>query len=181
MRSLGQVLRGIISFRHHYIMRIRFEDSPEEEICSNLILKRVSDETELIAGTYSVSLQKKILDMNTGKCDTFILKENNMHNNIGILSVMYKGGDELEYKIRDIEAFIYNVKIAESFRGKGFAGIMIRMLGAQLRKRDIRESYLAVSTDNYSAIKAYSKIGFETIAERRFIRTLKRNFPYYYL
>lgn len=181
MRSVRQILRGIISFRHHYIMRIIFDDFLEEEVCSNLILERVSDDAELIAGTYSVKLQKKILNVNMGKCDTFILKENNTNDSIGILSIMYKGGDELEYKIRDIEAFIYNVMIAEAFRGKGFAGIMVKMLGVQLKKKGIREAYLAVSTDNYSAIKAYQKMGFEKIAEKKFVRTLRKNFPYYCL
>ena len=181
MRSIGQILRGIISFRHHYIMKISFDDSIEAEQNSDISLVKVNDDSELVPGTYSVNLQKRIIDANPGKCDTYILKDCETKSSIGILSVMYKGGDELEYKIRDIDAFIYNVKIDENHRGKGYAGRMIAMLGECLRAKNINEAYLSVSTDNISAIKAYKKSGFEIVAEKKFIRTMKKNIPYYSL
>ncbi len=181
MRPIRQILRGIISFRHHYIMKIRFNGFIEKEIESDLILKKVSEYSELIDGTYSINLQVKILDTNIRKCDTFILKDNSAQNTIGTICVMYRGGNELEYKIRDAEAFIYNVMIKEFFRGKGYAGIMIQMLGVKLRKLNIKEAYLAVSIDNHSAIKAYQKTGFEIVSEKKFLRIMKRNFPYYSL
>lgn len=181
MRSLEQILRGIISFRHHYIMRIRFPDSCEEEIGKGMALEKVSNDSELVDGTYTVSLQRRIIKANIGKCDTFILKDKNSPKGIGILSVMYNGGNELEYRIKKIDAFIYNVMIDESVRGRGYAGVMINKLGAYLKGKGINEAYLAVSTDNQGAIRAYQKVGFETVAEKRFIRALKRNIPYYEL
>ena len=104
-----------------------------------------------------------------------------MQRSIGTVSVMYKGGNELEYRIRNVDAFIYNVKIDELFRGKGYAGIMINMLEKQLVSKGIHEAYLAVSTDNYGAIKAYKKNGFKTICEKKFVRTMRVNIPYYSL
>lgn len=179
MRSLGQILQGIISFRHHYIMKITFADSLKDESDVNLDLVKVSKESELIDGTYTTGLQKKIINENVGKCETYILKDMITQNSIGIVSVMLKGGDELEYKIRDIDAFIYNVMINESVRGRGYAGVMIKKLGLALKSKNINEAYLAVSTDNPSAIRAYQKVGFEVVGEKLFMRTLKRNIPYY--
>ena len=179
MRSLGQILRGIISFRHHYIMKITFSDILRDESDVNLDLIKVSKESELIDGTYTTGLQKKLIDENIGKCETYILKDMTAPKSIGIVSVMLKGGDELEYRIRNIDAFIYNVMIDKSVRGRGYAGVMIKMLGLELKSKSINEAYLAVSTDNTSAIRAYQKVGFEVVGEKWFVRTLKRNIPYY--
>ena len=151
----------------------------EKDNIHDLVL--VSNDSELIDGTYTISLQKKIINNNSGKCDTFILKEINTQRSIGVISVMYKGGDELEYKIRNIDAFIYNVMIDESVRGNGYAGVMIKKLGSILKNKGIREAYLAVSIDNNGAITAYRKTGFEVVEEKKFIRTMKINIPYYRL
>ena len=181
MKSPKKLLHGLFSFRHHYIMMINFTDTDVGIKDRKISLDQVLDYSKLMEGTYSVSLQKRIIDATAGKCDVFILRDKNTQNNIETLSVMYMGGDELEYKIRKIDAFIYNVSIDKSFRGKGYAGIMIQMLGEILAEKGIGKAYLAVSTDNSSAIRAYEKAGFIKVNEKFFIRSLKRNVPYYSL
>lgn len=178
MRTVGQIMRGILSFRHHYIMKIQFDDFLNENKFANLCIEKISDYSELISGTYSIALQTKIMESNKGKCDAYVLKNGNQ-DRLGIVSVMYKGGNELEYKIRDIDAFLYNIKIEKRFRGNGYAGVMIKMIGKKLLEDGIQDAYLAVSTDNYNAIRAYQKVGFEIIDEKRFVRMFRKNIPYH--
>ena len=180
MRNLRQILRGVISFRHHYIMNLKLSDLPEREFDSNDNLVLVCRGAQLIDGTYSKSLMGKIMNRNIGKYETFLLN-NSANETVGIISVMYKGGNELEYRIRNIDAFVFNVLVKENSRGRGYAGIMIEELGKHLKDRGIQEAYLAVSVDNNSAIKAYEKAGFNTVCEKKFIRVLKKNVPYHWL
>ena len=55
---------------------------------------------------------------------------------------------------------------------------MIRLLSEYLHLKSIDKVYLAVSTNNSSAIRAYEKIGFVTEYDSSFIRVLKVNIPY---
>lgn len=181
MRSFVQLLRGIVSLRHHYIMKKTYEPLTHEKMTNDYLLKKVSDYSSLVCGTYSVKLQKKIISENAGNCDTFLLIDKKTNATLGIISVMYNGGNELEYRIRRIDAFVYNVKIDESYQGKGYVSIMLQYLGQYLLGKGIKDVYLAVSTDNNNAIKAYSKNGFTIVDEKWFIRFLKHNYPYYSL
>lgn len=179
MRSFRQILRGFFSIRRHLIMKKAINLSLSESGDSSLVLERIENFSDLIDGTYSVKVQTKIISQNWGKCDTFILKER--EKTIGILSIMYKGGNELEYKIRDIEAFLYNVMIIPEYRGQGYFHKMLSKLEQQLVTFSIKNIYLAVSTDNESAIKAYEKNNFTVVDYKIFIRFLKKNLPYYVL
>ena len=68
---------------------------------------------------------------------------------------MHKGGNEIQYRIRNIDAFIFDAFVSESYRGKSFVGEMIKCL-ADKELADNIKMYLAVRTDNHSAIKAYT-------------------------
>ena len=160
-------------------MKMSLENLDEKDLNMSIKLKKVNDYSELIDGTYSIELQRKLIETNIGKCDTFLLEGCFEQKPIGICSVMYKNGDELEYKVRNIDAFIYNVRIDSTYRGKGYAKEMLLFVGMQLKYRGINDMYLAVSTDNTSAIKAYKKTGFEIVSEKYFIRMLRKNIPYY--
>lgn len=181
MRSVRKLFRGIFSVRHHFIMKINFNNIKCDEDDRFLYLSEVNQLSDLINGTYSIGLQSKLINENKGLCSTFLLKDTTTNDTIGILSVMYKGGDELEYKIRNIDVFIYNVMIDKKYRGRGYVGIMIRLLGKQMKKKSITEAFLAVSINNRTAIKAYQTVGFKTISEKWFVRMLKRNIPYHSL
>lgn len=160
-------------------MKMSLDNLSEEDLNASLKLEIVNDYSELIDGTYSVELQRKLIENNIGKCDTFLLKECFEQEPIGICSIMYKNGDELEYKVRNIDAFIYNVRIDNAYRGKGYAKEMLKYVGMKLKSKGINDMYLAVSTDNANAIQAYTKTGFEIISEKHFMRVLRKNVPYY--
>ena len=160
-------------------MRMPLKNIDKKILNMSIKLKKVKDYSELIDGTYSVELQRKLIETNIGKCDTFLLQGCFEQKPIGICSVMYKNGDELEYKIRNVDAFIYNVKIDSEYRGKGYAKEMLKYVGMYLRYRGINYMYLAVSTDNINAIKAYKKTGFKIVSEKYFIRILRKNIPYH--
>lgn len=94
---------------------------------------------------------------------------------------MYKGGNDLEYKIRNVDAYIFDVYVNETFRGAGFAGEMIRCEMEHLHHNGLETACLAVALSNKSAIRAYEKVGFVTAYDKKFARVLKINIPYYEL
>lgn len=171
--------KSIIKKYSHRIMKFNIREATSVWETENDLLFKTVSVNEQIEGTYSKSVSQKIAGENIGKCDVFVLYQN--EKPLGTISVMYKGGNELEYKIRNIEAFIYNVYVAPEARGKGFAGKMMQFLMSYLREKGINEAYLAVSTDNESAIRAYEKFGFCDVENKSFYRILRKNMPYHTL
>ena len=145
----------------------------------SLSFARVMDYEKVVQGTYGVSIQKNLMRRNGSLCEQYVLYDGN--ELLGTLSVMYRGGNELEYRIRHIDAFIYNLAVMETYRGRGVAGIMLERLFITLADRGYKDVYLAVSTDNTSAIRAYEKAGFVVEDMKSFVRTLKINIPYHAL
>lgn len=132
---------------------------------------------QMIDGTMDTSVLKRIVSRNKDKCDVFVFKDQE-GTVVGTLSVIYKGGVEVEYKIKNIDAFVFNVKVLENFRGRGYAGEMLLLLMDYLHKKSIDRMFLAVSTNNNSAIRAYKKIGAKIICKMSFVRALRINIPY---
>ena len=132
MGAFRKKLRGIFSIRSHLIMCLDLMQLPQPNTLRQFNLYKVEHDTELIDGTYSVQMQQNIISHNPGLVETFVLKDKS--ETIGIMSVMYKGGNELEYKIRNIDAFVYNVLIRPEFRGNGYAGVMFILLSEYLKK-----------------------------------------------
>ena len=168
--------KNVVSFFRHHIMSLRHSNSFISS--GDLKINRITDSPEkMIDGPYSKHLAKMIVEKNKGKCDVFEFC-NTDNTIVGTLSVMYKGGNDIEYKIRHIDAFIYNVYTVEAYRGKGYAGDMIKLLMEYLHEMNIDKAYLAVSTNNESAIRCYRKVGFTTEYDMSFIRILRINIPY---
>lgn len=99
-------------------------------------------------------------------------------NIIGHLFLMKKGGTEILYKIRNIDAYVFAVRTFEEFRGRGYAGEMISLLAEHLKRNGHEEMYLTVKKDNSSAIKVYDRLGFKLIGKKFFVRVGKYNIPY---
>ena len=142
-------------------------------------LARVEDLGKVVGGTYGPGIQRSLMRRNGTLCEQYVLAEGD--ELLGTLSVMYRGGNELEYRIRRIDAFIYNLAVPEAHRGRGIAGEMLRQVFDILADRGCSDVYLAVSADNASAIRAYEKAGFEVVGTKSFVRTLKINIPYHVL
>ena len=167
----------IFIVKRHYIMRKDLYSITPLTNVSGIKLESVSSYNEIIDGLYSREKQIQLMIENKAYNNTFILRKNN--ENIGIVSVMFKKGNELEYRIRGIDAFIYNVFIGEKYRKKGYARLMLNLLFFYLIEKGLNDVYLAVSRDNYEAIELYKKLNFKIIKNKMFIRTLRCNLPYY--
>ncbi len=167
--------KNIISYFKHHIMALSYEN--RNDIKMDLVMESVTDCTEkMIDGPYSINMASRIVKRNKGKCEVFVFYYCGVE--VGTLSVMYKGGNDIEYKIRNTDAFIYNVSTLEKYRGRGYAVVMINMLMDYLHNNSINTVYLAVSTNNTSAIRCYQKAGFVKKYDSSFIRVLKINIPY---
>ena len=168
--------KNVISTFNHHIMSLQY--SSNIAATNKLVMECITEQPDkMIDGTYSVETAKALLAKNKGKCDVFIFHDSN-ENVVGTLSVMYKNGNDIEYRIRKADAFIYNVLTDEKHRGRGYAGEMLRLLSEYLHGKSIDKAYLAVSTNNIPAIRAYKKAGFVTEYDSSFIRVLKVNIPY---
>ena len=99
-------------------------------------------------------------------------------NVIGHLFLMRKGGQEVLYKIRTIDAYLFAVRVFDGYKGNGYAGEMITWLADTLYEAGVKELYLTVKKDNHSAIRVYEKLGFKVIGKRFFVRLIKCNIPY---
>ena len=168
--------KNVISFFCHYIMSMSYDEMELGDVSLSIELVTYNSE-DMIDGTLKTHVLKKIVSRNKGFCDVFVFK-NHQSRVVGTVSVMYKGGREIEYKVKKIEAFIFNVYVKEAFRGNGYAGEMIKLVMEYLHEKSINEVYLAVSNNNNSAISAYKKIGFKIRLQSFFVRILKINVPY---
>lgn len=176
--------KNIFQVYTHHIMKIEYETvagNPKKS--SNTLRKidndRIAEELAPIGTTVTVSNLKHLLQVNGSRCEGFVF--GGTDTPIGTIWVMYRGADDLEYRIRNIDVYIFDVYVNSRYRGKGYAGEMIRQLMEYLHAKDLNSAHLAVSKINISAIRAYEKAGFTTVADKRFARFLKINIPYYKL
>ena len=96
--------------------------------------------------------------------------------------LMRKGGNQRLFKIRNIDSYLFAVKVFEPYRGNEYAGEMITWLFNKIHDEEgINELFLAVLKKNEPALRAYGKLGFEIIDSKFFIRLAKCNIPYYTL
>ena len=98
---------------------------------------------------------------------------------MGFIWVIRRGGNEMVYKIRNVEALISCVCVFKEYRGKNIANGMIGKVVELLREEDGTEVALGVRTDNASAIRAYEKAGFRVTGEKKYLRILRKNIPYH--
>lgn len=173
--------KNIFQVYKHHIMRLDYQatDCDSELVLRKINLDCIGEELKPIGTTVTVSNLMRLVRTNSGRCEGFKLV--NGEKPVGTIWVMYKGSDDLEYRIRNIEAYIFDVFVNDDYRGRGYAGEMIQKLMLYLHERGINTAYLAVSTSNKSAIKAYIKTGFTTVRDTSFARILKINVPYHVL
>lgn len=152
--------KNILQFYKHHIMKIEYKDCSHDQrdsICK-IDLDHIAEELSPIGTTVTISNLNHLVRMNVGKCEGFKLVKG--EKAVGTIWVMYKGSNDLEYRIRNIDAYIFDVFVNTTYRGHGFAGEMISQVMRYLHEMGIDTAYLAVSTLNESAIKAYKKTGF---------------------
>lgn len=176
--------KNIFQVYTHHIMKIEYETVAGNLEQSSHILRKINsdsipEELAPIGTTVTVSNLKHLLQINGNRCEGFVFGGGDTP--IGTIWVMYRGAGDLEYRIRNIDAYLFDVYVNNKHRGKGYAGEMIRHLMEYLHYKGINTAHLAVSKTNTSAIRAYKKTGFTTVADKRFARILKINIPYHEL
>lgn len=176
--------KNILQVYTHKIMKVDYNTAKKTPAKSSYTLRKInndiiSDELASIGTTVTVSNLKHLLRVNGSRCEGFIFEGKDTP--IGTIWVMYRGANDLEYRIRNIDAYIFDVYVNSLHRGKGYAGEMICQLMEYLHDKDINTAYLAVSISNKSALRAYKKTGFTTVTDKKFARFLKINIPYHKL
>lgn len=152
--------KNIAQVYTHHIMKIDHDVVHNKPECAYVLHKidtdRIAEELKPIGATVTVSNLKRLLSKNKNLCEGFVFGETGEYQ-IGTIWVMYKGADDLEYRIRDIDAYIFDVSVNDQYRGKGYAGEMIRQLIEYLHGKRIDTAHLAVAKTNKNAIRAYEK------------------------
>ena len=177
--------KNILRFYSHHIMEISYADaktglSEDPELALEKIdPDRFSEIVSQVGSTVTTANLRRLIAANGERCEGFVLKRQGKP--VGTAWVLYKGADDLEYRIRSIDAYLFGVYVNEAWRGRGYAGAMLRRVAEYLHGRGIDRACLTVSVSNESAIRAYEKTGFRTIYDRKFARFLKMNIPYHAL
>lgn len=71
------------------------------------------------------------------------------------------------YFVRADEAFIYNLVVTASWRGKGLGNSLLDHLHAEARRRGKRRIVLEVASTNAYAINLYKRHGYDVVRRRR--------------
>lgn len=179
--------KNILQVYTHHIMQIdyktvlsRTEDKPSLTL-RKIDLKNIDREIRPVGTTVSVENLKRLVRKNENRCEGFVLTEMGGYS-VGTIWVQYKGSNDLGYRIRNIDAYIFDVYVNEKHRGKGYAGMMVRHLMCYLHEEmGINSAELAVALSNESAIRAYEKTGFTIVRDCKFARIMKVNVPYHEL
>ena len=108
------------------------------------------------------------------ECWGFVDKDS---NRIGREFLIKKGGTDGSCKIRSIDAYLCGVEIYESCRGNEYAGEMITWLFTRLHEEGIDDLYLSVKKNNYPALRAYTKLGFERVRSMFTVSLPKLSIP----
>ena len=175
--------RQILAYYNHWIYSFQIGEQTKDK-------NHYSLEGEIITldnlhecekqNDYLVSRLQKYLVEQKEYVQGFLFRDKNKEV-VGFIWVMYAGGNEFQYRVRRTKAFIYDVCVFESYRGKGICGKMFEVLFEYLKsQKGIDQVSLAVRKNNHRALKAYNKIGGHISCSRRFIQLARKyNIPYY--
>ena len=78
------------------------------------------------------------------------------------------------YSVRGDEAFIYNLVVTASWRGRGLGDCLLDHLHAEARRRAKQRIVLEVASNNPYAINLYKRHGYDIVRRRRGLLSLFR-------
>lgn len=108
----------------------------------------------------------------------FIYYTKDTNEPVGCIWVMYKGGNEAQYRIRNIDAFGFYFAVFPRFRGNRYVEYFIYTMLKYLKEKGIDTLYASVRKNNTSALKAYERAGVKIEAEKTFCRLIRWRIPY---
>lgn len=124
-----------------------------------------------------ITMSKYILEEKE-PIDAFMFFTKDKHEPVGCIWVMYKGGNEAQYRIRNIDAFGFHFAVFPKFRGNRYIEYFIYRLLKHIEKKGIKKLYASVRKNNESALRAYSRSGMKIESSKRFYRFIKWRIPY---
>ena len=147
---------------------------------NGVLTEAVLDKLPAFSGGYSRELLRGLMKREDG-CRGYYFLDDESGESVGTLWVMLPPGDELEYRIRGTDAYLFNIYVRREFRGRGIAGQMLRGAVRRMARDGVHSCCLAVGVRNKPAIRAYEKFGFVMSGRRRFLRVAGKNLPYHSL
>ena len=174
--------KHLLTWKDHWIMEYSVPAAGQipSDDGNGVLTEAVRDRLPDFAGGYSLALLSAMMERENG-CRGYYYLDAESGEAVGTLWVMLPPGDELEYRIRRTEAYLFNIYVRREFRGRGIAGQMLRDTVRLLARDGIHSCCLAVGVRNKPAIRAYEKFGFVRTGRRRFLRLAGKNLPYHSL
>ena len=171
--------KRLFTYTHHYIMRFSLDKLAYRQPAFPLRYEKASLENvdDCSKAPYSLNRMKRYLTEFPEKVDGYIFYRED-DTPVGCVWVMYRGGNEFQYRVRKIDALGFHFCVYDEFKGQGLIGYMIFCLMTELRKKEIDSLYCGVRTNNASAIKSYRKLGADIVSEKRFFRIAGLRIPY---
>lgn len=99
-------------------------------------------------------------------------------NTVGHLFLMKKGGNEVLYKIRKIDSYLFALRVFSEYQGKGYGEEIMTQVIEELHNDGVDTVFLTVKKNNKQAIHIYDKLGMKAIGRKFFIRIGRYNIPY---
>ena len=175
--------RQLFAYYDHYLMYfdlkkfMQTDQKNELWEMEEISIKNINDCDNEV---FSLGRMKRYLATKQNHVKGFLFRNRITTKPCGFLWIMYPEENEFQYRVRKVDAFIFDVYVSPDCRGAGLCGYMFQLLFEFLIDISKYTVALGVRTDNPSAIRAYQKAGGEIKTRRRFIQLVHRyNIPYY--
>lgn len=127
---------------------------------------------------YNLKTMSKYINDKPGLTEGFIYFTKETHEPVGCIWVMYKGGNEAQYRVRNVDAFGFYFAVFPKFRGNRYIEYFIYTLLKHLKAKGIYKLYASVRKNNKSALRAYERAGVKIEANKKFYRFISWRIPY---
>lgn len=168
----------IIECCDHYLISFSRERLPDYDAGHRIFWERITMDnlTECRHSPYSLKQMEYYLKNEPS--EGFLFFDADTNDAVGCMWIMYRGGNELQYRVRNVDAFGFDFCVFPQFRGKGYFQCFLHSVMAYLNDKQIHTLYASVRRNNYNAIRAYEKSGMQIITRKVFFRVHNFRFPY---
>lgn len=174
-------IRGIrlLEICDHYL--ICFQQNPQLQAVPDMQLRKERIYPENLKcceqQAYSVDRMKEYLM--SEPAEGFLYYSEETGEPVGFLWVMFRGGNELQYRVRNIDAFGFDFFVFPQYRGRGLIRFMIKDTLRYLEEmHQIDKLFASVRRNNEAALNAYRKAGMTVIGRKVFFRIRHCRIPY---
>lgn len=174
--------RELYAYYDHYLMYFDLRDINKVSASNSWSVERITEDNidACTNETFSVGRMKRYLREQSQYVEGYLARCKKSGKPAGFMWIMYPGGNEFQYRVRRVDAFIFDVYVFSEYRGRGLCGQMFQHVFELLRNNSKSVAALGVRTDNQSAIQAYQKAGGVIKSRRRYIQLCHRyDIPYY--